>query len=56
MHEKQVLPVVVLGLIAALVSVVSLWTLERAETPSAGVAASVGSGEVGEWKLVTTWP
>ena len=56
MHEKQVLPVVVLGLIAALVSVVSLWTLERAEAPSAGVAASVGTGEVIEWKLVTTWP
>ena len=56
MHEKQVLPVVVLGLIAALVSVVSLWTLERAEAPSAGVAVSVGTGEVIEWKLVTTWP
>ena len=56
MREKQVLPVVVLGLIAALVSVVSLWTLERAEAPSAGVAASVGTGEVIEWKLVTTWP
>jgi TRAP-type mannitol/chloroaromatic compound transport system substrate-binding protein len=56
MREKQVLPVVVLGLIAALVSVVSLWTLERAEAPSAGVAASVATGEVIEWKLVTTWP
>ena len=56
MREKQVLPVVVLGLIAALVSVVSLWTLERADAPSAGVAASVGTGEVIEWKLVTTWP
>ena len=56
MREKQVLPVVVLGLIATLVSVVSLWTLERAEAPSAGVAASVGTGEVIEWKLVTTWP
>ena len=56
MREKQVLPVVVLGLIAALVSVVSLWTLEQADAPSAGVAASVGTGEVIEWKLVTTWP
>ena len=56
MREKQVLPVVVLGLIAALVSVVSLWTLDRAEAPSAGVAASVATGEVIEWKLVTTWP
>ena len=56
MREKQVLPVVVLGLIAALVSVVSLWTLERTEAPSAGVAASVATGEVIEWKLVTTWP
>ena len=44
MREKQVLPVVVLGLIAALVSVVSLWTLERADAPSAGVPASVGTG------------
>ena len=56
MREKQVLPVVGLGLIAALVSVVSLWTLERAEAPSARVAASVATGEVIEWKLVTTWP
>jgi len=56
MREKQVLPVVVLGLIAALVLVVSLWTLERADAPSAGVAASVATGEVIEWKLVTTWP
>lgn len=56
MRETQVLPVVVLGLIAALVSVVSLWTLERADAPSVGVAASVGTGEVIEWKLVTTWP
>ena len=56
MREKQVLPVVVLGLITALVSVVSLWTLDRANAPSADVAASVGTGEVIEWKLVTTWP
>lgn len=56
MHEKQVLPVVVLGLIAALVAVISLWTLERADAPSARAAASVGTGEVIEWKLVTTWP
>jgi len=56
MREKQVLPVVVLGLIAALVAVISLWTLERVDAPSARVAASVGTGEVIEWKLVTTWP
>ena len=56
MREKQVLPVVVLGLIAALVAVISLWTLERADAPSARAAASVGTGEVIEWKLVTTWP
>jgi len=56
MRENQVLPVVVLGLIAALVAVISLWTLERVDAPSARVAASVGTGEVIEWKLVTTWP
>jgi len=56
MREKQVLPVVVLGLIAALVAVISLWTLERVDAPSARAAASVGTGEVIEWKLVTTWP
>jgi len=56
MRENQVLPVVVLGLIAALVAVISLWTLERADAPSARAAASVGTGEVIEWKLVTTWP
>ena len=33
MREKQVLPVVVVGLTAALVAVIALWTLDRVAGP-----------------------
>ena len=56
MHEKQVLPVVVVGLAAALVAVIALWTLDRVAGPDQATASQDGPVEVIEWKLVTTWP
>ena len=56
MREKQVLPVVVLGLTAALVAVIALWTLDRVSGPDQATASQDGPVEVIEWKLVTTWP
>jgi len=40
MREKQVLPVAVVGLTAALVAVVALWTLDRAGTTTQMVVTS----------------
>jgi TRAP-type mannitol/chloroaromatic compound transport system substrate-binding protein len=56
MREKQVLPVAVVGLTAALVAVVALWTLDRAGTSDQVVVTSDSPAEAIEWKLVTTWP
>ena len=56
MREKQVLPVAVVGLTAALVAVVALWTLDRAGTSDQVAVTSDGPAQVIEWKLVTTWP
>ena len=56
MREKQVLPVVVVGLTAALVGVIALWTLDRVAGPSTATTSQDGPVEVIEWKLVTTWP
>ena len=56
MHEKQVLPVVVVGLTAALVAVIALWTMDRVAGPDQAAASQDGPVEVIEWKLVTTWP
>ena len=56
MREKQVLPVVVVGLTAALVAVIALWTLDRVSGPDQATASQDGPVEVIEWKLVTTWP
>ena len=56
MREKQVLPVAVVGLTAALVAVVALWTLDRAGTSDQVVVTSDGPAQAIEWKLVTTWP
>jgi TRAP-type mannitol/chloroaromatic compound transport system substrate-binding protein len=56
MREKQVLPVVVVGLTAALVAVIALWTLDRVAGPDQTTASQDGPVEVIEWKLVTTWP
>ena len=56
MREKQVLPVVVVGLTAALVAVIALWTLDRVEGPASTAVSQDGPVEAIEWKLVTTWP
>ncbi len=61
MREKQILPLAVVVLTGALVTVIALWTLERVGNPQADQVLDPGSGEqptseVIEWKLVTTWP
>ncbi|MEL0006143.1 MAG: ABC transporter substrate-binding protein [Luminiphilus sp.] len=61
MREKQILPLAVVALTGALVTVIALWTLERVGKPHADQVLDPGSGEqptseVIEWKLVTTWP
>ena len=56
MREKQILPVVVVGLTAMLVAVVALWTLDRVEGAGTAAVSESGPVEVIEWKLVTTWP
>ena len=54
-------PAIILGLVAALVSVFTLLVLEKSGQRSNGggeisVVGAAGQGEVIEWKLVTTWP
>jgi TRAP-type mannitol/chloroaromatic compound transport system substrate-binding protein len=61
MREKKILPLAVVALTGALVTVIALWTLERVGNPQADQVLDPGSGEqptseVIEWKLVTTWP
>lgn len=57
MQERQVLPVVVAGLLALLVGVIALWALDRAGgAPVAGATQQQGTLETIHWKLVTTWP
>ncbi len=68
MFERRYLPVVVVLLVAALVTVIGLWALERASMPGGtGHEADLGTGrdqpasgqrygQSYEWKLVTTWP
>ena len=55
-QEKQVLPVVVVGLVAVVVTLLALWSVDR--TRREGSSTDVGHGikDVIEWKLVTTWP
>ncbi len=58
--EKRYAPLIILLLVAALVTVIGLWAMERAGSagrggdPAPGMAT--GSAERFEWKLVTTWP
>lgn len=56
MREKQVLPIVVVGLTAALVAVIAVLTLDRIAGGESATASQDGPVEVIEWKLVTTWP
>ena len=57
MFERRYLPAVVVLLVAALVLVLGLWATERVRGGETR-AESGGpvSGQVYEWKLVTTWP
>ncbi|MCZ6828751.1 MAG: TRAP transporter substrate-binding protein [Gammaproteobacteria bacterium] len=56
--ERSYSPLIILGLLAALVVVVALWALDRAATTAgSGTQRQAGvPGEVIAWKLVTTWP
>jgi len=56
--EKRYTPLIILLLVAALVTALGLWAMDRAG--SAGRegdnGAAVSAGEQFRWKLVTTWP
>ncbi len=58
--EKRYTPVIILLLVAALVTVIGLWAMERAgERRIGGGHAGASGDDAGgtfEWKLVTTWP
>ncbi len=61
MREKQILPLVVVALTGALVTVIALWSLDRATSSQPDRSLNQASGaqsatDVIEWKLVTTWP
>jgi len=56
MREKQLLPWVVVGLVAALVLVTALWTLDHIDHSTAVATTTEGDVQAIEWKLVTTWP
>lgn len=57
MQERQVLPVAVAGLLALLVAVIALWSLDRAGgAPVAAQSQQQGLTDTIHWKLVTTWP
>ena len=55
---RNLSPVIILALVAALVLTVGLWARDRASnTPAAAEAAtSIGGGQTIEWKMITTWP
>ena len=57
MFERRYLPVVVVVLVALLVTVVSLWAVDRANTKSPLNASGEDLSSASyQWKLVTTWP
>ncbi len=59
-QEKRYTPLLVLGLVAALVAVIGMWATDKAGT--ARLAVTMGQSEPGRfeqkfhWKIVTTWP
>src|SRR5690625_74110 len=56
-QQRSLTPLVILGLVAALVAMGWLYVLERARHDRpAGEAATAGEGRVYQWRLVTTWP
>ena len=56
MREKQILPLVVIALVAGLVSVVAMWSLDRSGQGGGLTNTASGTDAFIEWKLVTTWP
>lgn len=51
-------PLIILALVAALVTTIGFWARDRAGGGSngGGVAATQATGDVIEWKMITTWP
>lgn len=56
MFERRFLPLVVVILVALLVLVVALWSIDRARAPQSHQQQAGVSAPQFEWKLVTTWP
>ncbi|MCB1678612.1 MAG: TRAP transporter substrate-binding protein [Halioglobus sp.] len=56
--QTRYAPLVILLLVAALVTVLGLWALDRARGAAAGESseAAAAFSETFHWKLVTTWP
>lgn len=56
--ERRYMPLVILLLVAALVTVLGLWAADRAGAEKADIqhGAAAVSGEHYQWKMITTWP
>ncbi|RLA49111.1 MAG: ABC transporter substrate-binding protein [Gammaproteobacteria bacterium] len=58
--EKRYTPMIILLLVAALVTVLGMWAVDRTGTSRGGASAKgteiEGSSEQFHWKLVTAWP
>jgi TRAP-type mannitol/chloroaromatic compound transport system substrate-binding protein len=57
--ERRYSPLIILLLVAALVAVIGLWSVDRAGTVSnvsRGADDATNSGDSYHWKIVTTWP
>jgi len=57
-REQRYTPLIILALVAALVAVIGLWSVDRAGREGYDSVRSdeAGSQEVFQWKMVTTWP
>jgi TRAP-type mannitol/chloroaromatic compound transport system substrate-binding protein len=56
MFERRFLPLLVVILVALLVLVVALWSIDRARAPQFHPQQAGVSTPQFEWKMVTTWP
>ena len=56
--EQRFTPLIILALVAALVAVIGLWSVDRAGRMDRDsvLTDEAGSQEVFQWKMVTTWP
>ena len=57
-REQRFAPIIILALVAALVTVIGLWSVDRAGrgTVGGGPTDQAVPQETFQWKLVTTWP